>query len=285
MAQLLAVSDAQQNLVILLSLPDLEPLAQTNAIRAPGRLAAFDRLYCAHRTDPAVSVFAKGSLVPAATFAAGPEIEALSISEDGSALYALSGGANCLQMLDAKTGALLRSANAGLCPRSAALLPGAEVLAVADGINCQIVLLAAGTLDLLAAYRTDSITCSATWFAGSLYALCAEGEYDLRTIIGRIDRSGKWTPQIALPGLPGTMTPCGGGLLVGHLGWLTMLDAPNARIRWQTRIGGLPTQLLPLGHFACYADETDGFVGLVDVRQGKILRRIQLDCPSGLAAL
>ncbi len=285
MARMLAVSEAQRGLVLFLTLPDLELAASADSVCNPGRLAAFENLYCASRTEPTIAVLPKGSTVPSALFAAGPEVEALALSTDGKRLFALSGGANCLQLLDARSGALLNSASAGLCPRSLSLLPGGEIIAVADGIACQIALMSADTLRPLAAYRTDGIACAATYFAGSLYALCAEGEYDLRTIVGFVNARGKWQAQIALPGLPGAMAPCGGGLLVGHLGCLTMLDAPNGRIRWQTKVRGLPTQLLSLGRVACFADETDGLVGLIDARHGKILRRVQLDCPAGLAAL
>ena len=127
--------------------------------------------------------------------------------------------------------------------------------------------------------------CGVTLFAGLRYALCAEGESDLRTIVGYIDERGAFHPQIALPGLPGAMAACGGGLLVGHLGNLTMLDAPNCRIRWQTKTRGLPTQLVPFNRFAVFADETDGLVGLIDLRRGRIYRRAQCDCPAGLAVI
>lgn len=285
MTRMLAVSDAQRGLLLLMTLPDLEIAVSSDRLRSPGRLAAGQWLFCAERAEGVVHALGKNTLQTERVIPCAPETEALLSSPDGGGLYALSGAANCVQLLHAQSGVLLTSAQTGLYPRSLSLLPDGKTLAVADGAACRVSLWQAETLRPVSTLRTEGIACGAAWFAGFLYALCAEGEYDLRTIVGFFDGAGRFQPQVALPGLPGAMTACGGGLLVGHLGCLSMLDAPNGRIRWQSSVRGLPTQLVPLGRVAAFADETDGQVGLIDLRRGKILRRIQLDCPAGLAEI
>ena len=46
-----------------------------------------------------------------------------------------------------------------------------------------------------------------------------------------------------------------------------------------------PVEPPPQGRVRSFADETDGYIGLVDLRRGKIYRRARLDCPSGLAVV
>lgn len=283
MAEMLAVSDAQRGKIWLLTLPELEPAFCAEFAGCPGRLAVGGELFCADRAAPLLQRFSRRTLEPLGSFPIAPETEALAAG--GERLYALSGAANCLQAFDAKSCDLLRSAQVGVYPRALALMPKGRMLAVAGGTDCCLSLLDAEALVPRACWPVDGIACAAEFFAGCIYALCAEGEYDLRSIVGFIDARGRFQAQIALPGLPGALCACGGGLLVGHLGCLTMLDAPNCRIRWQTKMRGLPTQLVPLERFAAFADETDGYIGLIDLRRGKIYRRARLECPSGLAVV
>ena len=283
MAEMLAVSEAQRGYILRLTLPDLEPAGFVRCGVSPGRLAACGDLFCADRSESAVYRLCGRALELAGAFPVAPETE--SLAAHGERLFVLSGGANSLQTLNARTGELLGSAAMGVYPRALSLFPDGRTLAVACGTDCRVALADAETLSLRGSWPVGGIACGVTLFAGLLYALCAEGEYDLRTIVGYIDERGAFHPQIALPGLPGAMAACGGGLLVGHLGNLTMLDAPNCRIRWQAKTRGLPTQLVPFNRFAVFADETDGQVGLIDLRRGRIYRRAQCDCPAGLAVI
>jgi len=143
-------------------------------------------------------------------------------------------------------------------------------------------LLNAQTLTVCTTFPVDGIASGVCFCAGQWMAMCGTGDYEMGTVVGALGLDGKWTPWAKLPGIPGAMTPCGGGLLVGHLQSLTMLDPPNGRIRWQTKISGLPTEIVDVGRAACFADGLEGLVGVVDLRRGTVLRRIQLREPSGI---
>lgn len=281
----LAVSDSLHGLLAALTLPDLEVSAKARVPFHPGKLVAGARLYCADVSEPSVYVFNANTLEHELTLPAAPEIEALSLSENGMYLYALAGGADSVQMLDAGHGRLLNIVKAGMHPRAIAQSEQGTCIAVAGGATSDVIILDSKTLRVLGVYPTDGVTCDCCFFAGQLMAMCMAGEYDVGTIVGAVSVGGKWTPWIKLPGLPGAMAPCGGGLLVGHLRSLTMLDPPNGRIRWQTKIAGLPSAIVPVGRAACYMDSLEGIVGLVDLRRGTILRRLRVGEPGGLTML
>ncbi len=281
----LAVSDSLQGLLAILMLPDLEVGSRIRMPFSPGRLLMGSSLYCADASDPLVHVLNRTTFALEKTFSTAPEIEALSLSHNGMYLYVLAGGADSVQMLDAGQGRLLNIVHTGMHPRGLAQDDGGRSLAVACGGTCEVALLDAATLRVRATFQIGGVVCDVCFFAGKLMALCAAGEYDLGTIVGAIDVDGKWKPWTALPGIPGAMAPCGGGLLVGHLQCLTMLEPPNGRIRWQTKIAGLPTEIVPLGRAACITDELDGLVSLIDLRRGTIMRRLRVGEPKGLAVL
>lgn len=283
MAEMLAVSEARRGVVLYLTPDNLEPVGFIRCGRSPGRLVCCGDTFCADRAEQAVYRFCRGAEQAACAFRTAPETEALCVCRER--LFALSGAASALQAFSLQTSALIGSASVGVCPRGLCLLPDQRTLAIAGGADGRVWLLDAETLALHGGWRTCGDVCAVALYAGFLYALCAEGEYDLRSIVGLIDERGAFHPQIALPGFPGAMAACGGGLLVGHAGCLTMLDAPNCRIRWQTKMRGIPTQIVPMNRLAAFADETDGLVGLVELRQGNIRRRAQCDCPSGLAVV
>jgi outer membrane protein assembly factor BamB len=186
-------------------------------------------------------------------------------------------------MLDAVQGRLLNIAKTGMHPR--AIAQDGACVAVAGGATGDVMILDSKTLRVLGVYKADGITCGCCFFAGQLMIMCMAGEYDVGTVVGAISPDGKWTPWVKLPGLPGAMTPCGGGLLVGHLNGLTMLDAPNGRIRWQTKIAGLPSAVVPVERFACFMDSLEGMIGLVELRRGTIMRRLGVGEPGGIAVL
>ena len=281
----LVVSDSCQGLLALLTLPDLEICCQRSVPFRPGKLVCGAALYCADVSEPAVYRIHKSTLEAEAVFSAGPEIEALTLSEDGARLYALAGGADSVQMLETRRGQLHGALRIGLHPRSLAGAPDGRRLAVACGGTCDVALLEPGPLRVLRAFPVGGVACGACFFAGQWMALCAAGEYDMGTVVGAIRKGGTWMPWVRLPGLPGAMASCGGGLLVGHMNRLTMLDAPNGRIRWQTTISGLPTAIVPVGRAACFADSLDGLIGLVDLRRGTVLRRLLVKEPAGLAVM
>ncbi|MCL1964383.1 MAG: hypothetical protein FWF69_04905 [Firmicutes bacterium] len=281
----LAVSDSYQGLLAVLTLPDLEISAQKRMPFRPGKLASGLSLYCADVSEPAIYRVNKATLEVEQAFSSAPEIEALLLSEGDVSLYALAGGADSLQAFGTEQGRLLGLVRVGLHPRALAQDIGGEQLAVACGGTCNIALLSRESLSVLATFQAGGVTVDICFFAGQLMALCAAGEYDMGTVVGAITSVGKWTPWVRLPGLPGAITPCGGGLLVGHMNRLTMLDPPNGRIRWQTTVAGLPTTIVPIGRAACFADSLDGLVGLIDLRRGTVLRRLRVKEPAGLTAL
>ncbi len=281
----LAVSDSLQGLLAILTLPDLEVGHRVRVPFRPGRLLYGSSLYCADASDPSVHVLNPSTFALEKTFSTAPEIEALSLSRNGMYLYVLAGGADSVQMLDAGQGRLLNIAHAGMHPRGLAQDEAGRSLAVACGGTCEVALLDGATLRVCATYPIEGVASDVCFFAGKLMAMCAAGEYDLGTVVGAIDVDGKWKPWTRLPGIPGAMAACGGGLLVGHLQSLTMLDPPNGRIRWQTKIAGLPTEIVPLGRAACITDELEGLVSLIDLRRGTVLRRLRVGEPKGLAVL
>lgn len=281
----LAVSDSLHEQLAIVTLPDLEVSTTQRMPFRPGRLLSGAYLYCADTAESAVHALRPDTLDVEKSFIAGPEIEALALSASGKRLFALCGGSDSLQMLDAGKGTLLSVRQVGMHPRALTQHANGNYLAVACGGTCDVALLDPASMRLLANYPAGGITCDVCFFAGQLMALCAYGEFEMGTVVGAITADGKWSPWTALPGLPGVMTPCGGGLLVGHLRGLTMLEPPNGRIRWQTKITGLPTQIIPVGRAACFADSLDGMVGLIDLRRGTILRRLRVEEPGGLAVL
>lgn len=282
----LAVSDARHCLLAVLSLPDLEVCQQARLPFRPGRLACGEHtLYCADASEGMIYALDRDSLRTQSAFAAGPEIESLALCGEGKRLLALCGGADSVQALDARAGRLLGVAAAGLRPCALALDARTDRAAVAGGASGEAMILDAATLSTRLRLAPGGAVCGVCFFAGVLMALCASGEYETGSVVGEVDASGRWKPWIALPGQPGTLATCDGGLLVGHLGWLSMLEAPNGRLRWQTRVHGLPTHILPLGRAAGFADGLDGLVGLVDLRRGTVLRRIRVEEPAGLACI
>lgn len=282
----LAVSDARHCLLAVLSLPDLEVCQQARLPFRPGRLACGEHtLYCADASEGMIYALDRDSLRTQSAFAAGPEIESLALCGEGKQLLALCGGADSVQALDARAGRLLGVAAAGLRPCALALDARTDRAAVAGGASGEAMILDAATLSTRLRLAPGGAVCGVCFFAGVLMALCASGEYETGSVVGEVDASGRWKPWIALPGQPGTLATCDGGLLVGHLGWLSMLEAPNGRLRWQTRVHGLPTHILPLGRAAGFADGLDGLVGLVDLRRGTVLRRIRVEEPAGLACI
>ena len=281
----LAVSDSLHSQVAVLTLPDLKIGVQARVPFCTGRQLAGRSLYCADVADPAVHVLRPDTLKVERTFSTAPEIEALSLSHNGMNLYALSGGADSLQMMETGQGRLLNIVRVGMHPRAMAQDDAGRCVAVACGGTCEVAVLDAATLRVYTTCQVGGVACGVCFFAGQLIALCATGEYEMGTVVGAVGAEGKWSPWTKLPGLPGAMAPCGGGLLVGHMWGLTMLDAPNGRIRWQTKVAGLPTQIIPVGRAACFADGLDGLVGLVELRRGTVLRRLRVGEPSGLAAL
>lgn len=285
MREKLAVSDSFHSLLAVLTLPDLEVLVKARVPFRPGRLLYGGNLYCADASDAAVHVVRPDTLRVERSISTAPEIEALAASPNGVYLYALASGADSLQMLDTSHGRLLNIIRTGMHPRGLAQDEAGSCIAVACGNTCEVMLLDAKTLRTCASYKVDGVTYGVCFFAGQLMTMCACGEYEMGTIVGAITPAGKWQPWIRLPGMPGAMAPCGGGLLVGHHRHLTMLDPPNGRIRWQTSIGGLPAQIVPVGRAACFADSLDSLIGLVDLRRGTVLRRLRVEEPAGLAAL
>ena len=282
----LAVSDARHCLLAVLSLPDLEVCQQARLPFRPGRLACGEHtLYCADASEEMIYALDRDTLRTQSAFAAGPEIESLALCGEGKRLLALCGGADSVQALDARAGRLLGVAAAGLRPCALALDARTDRAAVAGGASGEAMILDAATLSTRLRLAPGGAVCGVCFFAGVLMALCASGEYETGSVVGEVDASGRWKPWIALPGQPGTLATCDGGLLVGHLGWLSMLEAPNGRLRWQTRVHGLPTHILPLGRAAGFADGLDGLVGLVDLRRGTVLRRIRVEEPAGLACI
>ena len=297
----LAVSDARHCLLAVLSLPGLgvcpaarpssfclpdgEVCRQARLPFRPGRLACGEHtLYCADASEGMIYALDRDSLRTQSAFAAGPEIESLALCGEGKQLLALCGGADSVQALDARAGRLLGVAG-GLRPCALALDARTDRAAVAGGASGEAMILDAATLSTRLRLAPGGAVCGVCFFAGVLMALCASGEYETGSVVGEVDASGRWKPWIALPGQPGTLATCDGGLLVGHLGWLSMLEAPNGRLRWQTRVHGLPTHILPLGRAAGFADGLDGLVGLVDLRRGTVLRRIRVEEPAGLACI
>lgn len=281
----LAVSDAGQGLLALLRLPEFDIVHKARMPFLPGRLAFGGRLFCADAAEPAIYRIHPEKLEIERSFASAPEIEALLVSQNGAGLFALAGGADSLQRFDAAEGRLLSVTRAGMHPRAIALDHAGQCVAVACGGTCDTMLFDAASLRAIATFPVDGVACGICFFAGQWMALCASGEYDVGTIVGAIGPGGKWTPWIRLAGLPGAMAACGDGLLVGHLQTLTMLDAPNGRVRWQTQVAGLPTQIVDAGRAACYADGLEGLIGLVDLRRGTVLRRLRVVEPAGLAIL
>jgi hypothetical protein len=281
----LAVSDSLHGLLAALTLPDLDVSVKSRVPFHPGKMVAGARLYCADVSEPAVYAFDIHTLEHLLTFPAAPEIEALSLSPNGMYLYALAGGADSLQMLDAGQGRLLNIVKAGMHPRAIAQDARCAHIAVAGGATGEVTILDSQTLRVLDVYQADGIACDCCFFAGQLMILCMAGEYDVGTIVGAISPSGKWTPWVKLPGLPGAMTPCGGGLLVGHLHGLTMLDAPGGKIRWQTKISGLASAIVPAGRAACFMDSLEGMIGLIEFRHGAILRRLNVGEPGGITVV
>ena len=280
----LAVSDSSQGLLAVLTLPDLEISVQRRMPFRPGRLAGGAALYCADVSEPVIYRVNWATLEPEGAIASAPEIEALALSQNGRQLYALAGGADSLQVVDTEQGRLRSTLRVGLHPRALAQ-DGSGNLAVACGGTCNVTLLESSSLRALGTFPVDGVACDVCFFAGRIMALCAAGEYDVGTLVGVVEQKGTWQPWARLPGLPGAMAPCGGGLLVGHMNRLTMLDPPNGRIRWQTKIAGLPTAIVPVGRAACFADGLEGLVGLVDLRRGTVLRRLLVDEPVGLTVL
>ena len=278
----LAVSDSRLELVAALALPNLDVETKVRMPFRPGKLASGSMLYVADADGPLVHALHPKQLSEHKCFATGPEIEALALSESGMHLYVLSGGANSLQMVDVGQGRLINVARTGMRPRGFALDTSGKYIAVACGDTYDILLLEAATLRTLSTFQAGGVTIAVRFFAGQLMALCATGEYDMGTLVGAVGSNGKWCPWAALPGMPGAIAPCGGGLLVGHHVCLTMLDPPNGRIRWQTKISGLPTEIIPIGRIACYADGLDGMIGLIDLRKGTVLRRLRVEEPVGL---
>lgn len=281
----LAVADASLNLLAVLALPDLTIVQKARMPFRPGKLCASGALYCADAEGPSVHVLDKATLSHSRSFATGPEIEALASSANGLNLYVLSGGADSLQMLDASHGRLLNIASAGMRPRGLSMDAAGQHIAVACGDTADVRLLDAQTLSMRGSLAAGGPTVAVHFFAGQLMALCSAGDYDMGSIVGAFGSGGKWCPWAALPGMPSAMAPCGGGLLIGHHMGLTMLDPPNGRIRWQTKIPGLPTEIVPIGRVACFADALDGTIGVVDLRRGTILRRLRVPEPTGLVAL
>lgn len=285
MRERLVVSDAKLGLLAVLALPDLEVVAQARVPFRPGRLLVGGQLFCADADGPAVHILDPKTLEHRRSIVTGPEIEALAQSENRMSLYVLSGGANSLQMLDASHGRLQNVVHAGMRPRGLTQDTSGKYIAVASGDTADILLLEVSTLRMLGVFPVGGATIAVSFFAGQLMALCAAGEYDMGSIVGAVSAHGKWSPWAVLPGMPGAMAPCGGGLLVGHHLCLTMLDPPNGRIRWQTKIAGLPTEIVPIGRAACFADSLEGMVGLIDLRRGTLLRRLRVEEPMGLAVL
>lgn len=285
MLERLAVSDSLQGLLAVLTLPDLQIGAKARVPFQPGKLLGGANLFCADRSESAIYMIDPGTLRVERTYASAPEIEGLALSHNGVYLYALAAGADSVQMLDVGQGQLLNIAHVGLHPRAMAQDVGGHCLAVACGNTCEVVLLDATTLRVCASFPVDGVAVDACFFAGQLMVLCAVSEYEASSIVGAISPDGKWTPWTRLPGLPGAMAPCGGGLLVGHMRRLTMIDAPNGRIRWQTTVTGLPAEIVAVGRSACFADSLDGLVGLVDLRRGTVMRRLRVGEPGGLAVI
>ncbi len=285
MRERLAVSDSLQGLLAIVTLPDLAVGAKARVPFRPGKLLAGGKLFCADASEPTIYLFSPETLALERSITAAPEIEAMMLSRTGTCLYALAGGADSLQMLDVAQGRLLNVAHAGMHPRAMAQDASGQSVAVACGGACEVTVQNAATLRICATFPVEGVAVDVCFFAGQLMVLCASGEYDMGTIVGAVAPDGKWTPWIRLPGLPGAMTACGGGLLVGHMQNLTMLDPPNGRIRWQTKIAGLPTEIIDLGRAACFADSLDGLIGLIELRRGTVLRRLRVPEPAGLAAL
>ena len=285
MREKLAVSDSLHGLLAALTLPDLNVSVKTRVPFRLGKMVPGAKLYCADVSEPSVYVFNVNTLQHEVTLPAAPEIEALALSPNGMHLYALAGGADSLQMLDAAQGRLLNIVKTGMHPRAIAQDDHNVYVAVAGGATGEAIILESGTLRVLGVYKAEGVTCGCCFFAGQLMIMCMAGEYDVGTIVGAISPEGKWTPWVKLPGLPGAMRPCGGGLLVGHLHGLTMLDAPNGRIRWQTKIAGLPSAIVPVERFACFMDSLEGLIGLVELRRGTIMRRLGVGEPGGIAVL
>ena len=285
MRERLAVSDSLHGLLAALTLPDLDVSVKTRVPFQLGKMVAGAKLYCADVSEPSIYVFDVNTLQHMFTFPAAPEIEALSLSPNEMYLYALAGGADSLQMLDTGQGRLLNIVKAGMHPRAIAQDGHGACIAVAGGATGEVTILNSKSLRVLGVYKADGIACGCCFFAGQLMVMCMAGEYDVGTVIGAISPDGKWTPWIKLSGLPGAMTPCGGGLLVGHLHGLTMLEAPTGRIRWQTKTTGLPSVIVPVDRFACFMDSLEGIIGLVELRHGAILRRLGIGEPGGIAVL
>ncbi len=283
MRERLAVSDAGQGLLALVALPELDVVCKARVPFRPGRLAFGGRLFCAESAGPAIHRINPETLAVERSFASAPEVEALLQAPNGAALFALSGGADSLQRFDTAHGGLLHVIRAGMHPRAMALDPAGQCVAVASGNDGNVLLLDAATLRELAVLPVGGAAHGVCHFAGQWMALCACGEYEMGSVVGAIGACGQWKPWIRLAGLPGAIAVCGGGLLVGHMQTLTMLDAPNGRVRWQTQIAGLPTQIVDTGRAACFADGLEGLVGLVELRRGTVLRRLRVVEPGGLA--
>ena len=197
-------------------------------------------------------------------FPAPPGISALCASPCGRWLYILSHEADMVHTVHLGTGRLSYAAPAGVFPRSMALSPSGTELLVACGAEAEARLFSLPDLLTEQVIHTRHPCFGAAFWKKGLVLVCAAEGTDIRTVICTL-APGKIRPReiLRLPGLPGAMQVCSGGMaiMVSTPDGLMKIDLNSGRILWNVPPGALCMNLCT----------QNGMVLLSDVPTGKVL--------------
>jgi len=278
------ISDAANGMLSSHAVVDLTEIFHVPMEGRPGCLCAHSGfVYCASMSDACIWRLRREDLQPVQCFAAGQDIECMCVSRDGNRLYALVGGADSLLMLDVQAGELMMSAPVGMQPRDMRMDRSGRFLAVAGGATGTVLLLEADTLRQCAEFPVTGAACGVLFAADGLIVLSAVGEYEPCTQVGLVlPHAGGFEKLCGLPGVPGGFALAMNGLLVGHLGKITMLSLQHREMRWQMSVQGLQDSFAPVGRLACYTDRWAGRVGLIDCFRPSLMTILRKPEPAGI---
>lgn len=179
----------------------------------------------------------------------------------GGRVYLLSSDADSLSAWDAKTGALILSAPAGVYPRGLAVRPDGRLLAAAGGAAGEILLFGAD-LRLLKTYRVPGVAVGVCFLPQGLAALCAVGDGEVSGALLRISPRGVVKTLFSCPETPCRLCATREGCAAGCYGRVYFFGGQGRLLRAVSC--ACPEGLRACGEWTLIADPWEGRVTLED---------------------
>ena len=200
-------------MVSVISLAHRKMVRSAPLERAGALCASQEKLFCAYGAD--IACLHRHTLCAQTSFAAGPGVSEIMLSQDGGRLYALCADGSSVLMLHAASGSPLVLAPAGVNPRQMTLDGG--LLAIAGGESSDVILLCAKTLRQSAALSMPGPVYSVAMNQKRIYALCMTPR--LSSLLVTLGMGGD-SSIVPLYGMPGRLLLLADALYAATYGWL-----------------------------------------------------------------